>query len=108
MAPLITPTTTALNYAEALNEKFSDLAAGVVSAIPGRVYDRIILTEEVGGRILLGFLKRSTGELIAPESWAVPLSDEQGLAVRFHLNTPEGFAAAIEAADPEGSFLTDH
>jgi hypothetical protein len=105
MSPTNTASEIALSFAAALDEKFAPLHTGEVSVVPGRTFDRIVIIEPVDHeRNLIGFIRRSNSDLIEPRGWASPKSD----AVRFKLANPAQFAAAVNAADSEGTFLQIH
>jgi len=61
--------------------------------------------ESHGQRSVHAFIEKSTGKVIKAATWKAPQKDKSGLAYRWDLSTPEGFAACVAAADPYGSYL---
>jgi len=105
---ILSSSNVSLDFADALDQKFCKLGWDV-GVVPGRVYDRIVVTDPEGTRALHAYIKRATSELIEPQSWAKPKTSRDGsLAVRFLLSNTAGWSAALEAADIDGSYLTEH
>ena len=95
----MTATATATQFASDLASKFSDGYHTDYSVIAGRKFDKIVY---MGGsqRMVHAFVERETGGLYKAAGWQAPAK-----GVRFHLGTEEGYAKALEAADPHGSYL---
>jgi hypothetical protein len=91
-------------YANHLAEKHIDYDFTVEH---GKKFDRIVQTNRRFGtsRMVHAFVERTTGKLIKPSGWSAPQKDVDGLAYRYDLSTPEGFAEAVFASDPHGSYL---
>ncbi len=98
----------ATQYAEALQKKFDTHRPRYEFAVESGVrFDRITQRMEgsSGGRVH-AFVEKSTGKLVKPASWKTPAKRSNGeLQSQFDLSTPEGFQAAVETADPYGSYL---
>lgn len=93
-------------FAAALTDKFADERnRPTFEAEPGRKYDKIIASDRYGSRHVHAFVERETGALLKAASWKAPQRDKDGIAVRYMLDTPEGFFEAIEAADQFGGYL---
>jgi hypothetical protein len=92
-------------YAQALNEKFAAVPewkyAGTLSVDSGgRKYLRIVNTYDNGGRSVHAFVDATTGHLLKAAGWPSPAKGARG-----DLSTDAGFAAAVNRADPYGSYL---
>ena len=77
------------------------------AVVPGRKFDKILQSYGKTGHhgSVHAFVERATGKLIKPASWSSPQKGVNGLAYRYDLSTPEGFARAVEKSDPYGSYL---
>lgn len=92
-------------FVKALNEKHSE-SGYTFDVQAGRVYDKITHTYKGHGLAVHAFIKRDTGDLIKAASWKAPQKNADGtLSVRYNLDEPEGFAEAVNASDPYGSYL---
>ncbi len=102
------PVGTAKAYAEALNAKFPvenpwDEEYGYTE---GQKFDRITRVRDGKDRSVHAFVERSTGKLVKAAGWKAPARISTGeLQSQFNLSTPEGFWAAVDAADPYGAYL---
>lgn len=93
-------------FVKALNEKFGTTTDYTFDVQAGQVYDKITQTYKGHGLSVHAFVQRSTGDLIKAAGWKAPQKNSDGtLAVRYHLDDPEGFAIAVEAADTTGGYL---
>lgn len=84
----------------------------VLSVMPGRRFDRIVLERTEAGRRTTrschAFVERNTGLLIKAAGWAAPQKSEthaSGLAARFNLSDPIQYAEAVFAAEFSGGYL---
>ena len=77
------------------------------NVIEGRTYDKIVsvIPNNEYGASVHAFVERSTGKLLKAGSWKAPQRDKDGPAYRWDLSTPEGFNAAVNAADWAGGYL---
>lgn len=76
------------------------------AVIAGRKFDKITQAYKTGSNgSVHAFVERATGKLIKPAGWNAPQKGVNGLAYRYDLSTPEGFARAVEKSDPYGSYL---
>lgn len=74
----------------------------------GQKFDRIVQVHEgdMYGGSVHAFVERSTGKLVKAAGWKAPAKRTNGeLQSKFDLSTPSGFNAAVDAADPYGSYL---
>jgi hypothetical protein len=95
-----------IRFAAALTDKFADERnQPTFEAEAGRKYDKIIQSDKYGSRHVHAFVDRKTGAVIKAASWKAPQKDKDGIAVRYHLDSPDGFFEAIEAADQFGGYL---
>lgn len=69
----------------------------------GQKFDRIVDTQH--GRHVHAFVERITGQVIKAAGWKAPQKDKNGLAYRYDLSSPEGFAQAVWNADKSGGYL---
>lgn len=114
--------TLSLDYAAALDKKFRDelalrQAKGTdkyakysqnyeFSVEPGIKFDRIVQRHAGTGGSVHAFVEKATGRLVKAASFKVPAKRSNGeLQSKFDLSTPEGFAAALDAADLFGGYL---
>lgn len=96
-------------------DRFPSLEPDTIEIEVGQKFDRIVQqhwnkrydSNEVvaGQRMVHAFVERETGKLIKAASYKAPQKDKNGLAYRYDLSTPDGLHAAVEAADPHGSYL---
>lgn len=88
-------------FAAALNEKFADKGDGTYTVDKGgRKYVRIVDNYGNGQRSVHAFVDLATGDLLKPAGWSGPAKGARG-----NLSTEAGFAAAVNRADPYGSYL---
>lgn len=94
-------TTTALEFAAAVDEKFAPEPFGPTNfgVVAGRKYDKVVY-ETGSQRFVYAFVERATGLLYKAAGWTGPAK-----GARADLSTPEAFAATVAAADKYGSFL---
>ena len=106
------PTTEAIKFAAALQEKFGAIrmASGwnpdyIVTVEALNRFDRIVIQSGgvTGQRSVHAFVDRATGDLIKSGGWKAPQKEKDGLAARYNLVTE--FDLAVEHADPYGSYL---
>ena len=97
------PSPIATKYAEALQEKFAE-KGDIFTVEPGGKYDRIVQRNGSHGHVH-AFVVRETGGLVKAATWKAPQREKDGLAVRYVLSVEDEFAAAVEDADPFGSYL---
>jgi hypothetical protein len=100
--------TYALDFAEALNQKFPEETFTVEK---GMRFDRIVHKSKYdNGGSCHAFVEKSTGLLIKSATWKAPqksITHPSGLAVRFDLSDEFGFKNAVESADIFGGYLYD-
>jgi len=105
-------TTTKTNIAEVADqfakdatEKFNNGYTYYVEK--GRRFNKIVMERpQGGGRSVWAFVEITTGALIKAATWKAPQKNAKGeFAVRFMLDTDEGYKQAIDAADWTGGFL---
>ena len=110
----VVDTRAAARFAAAIQAKFDEFYSTqdynpehVYTVDFGPKYDRIVDTDKYGSRSVHAFVGLVDGHecLIKSAGWKSPAKTKNGLAARYVLDTPEGFAAAVEAADPFGYYL---
>jgi hypothetical protein len=81
------------------NEKYIKAPKFIVQA--GNVYDKIMEQGESEFSFSVhAFVVRATGDLVKAASWKAPQKSKthpSGLAVRFNISDPAGFAEAVDA-----------
>lgn len=90
------------------HEKFPNLPDLSFHVEAGKKYDRIVQSDGSYSSSVHAFVVRATGDLVKAAGWSAPAKSKthpSGLAVRFNLSTPEGFAEALKAADFAGGYL---
>ena len=98
------PSIFATEYAEALQKKFAEKGDTFTIEAGGK-YDRIVQRNRYGQGHVHAFVVRETGGLVKAATWKAPQREKDGLAVRYVLSVEDEFAAAVEDADPLGSYL---
>ena len=93
-------------YAQALTQKFM---SDIFTVHEGRKFDKIVQkkTSESGASVH-AFVNKETGDLIKPATWKAPqksVKHPSGWAVRYNINTLDGFNEAINEADIYGGYL---
>lgn len=93
-------------FAAALQEKFPKVESydSTYDVEKGQRFDRIIQVNNQ--RSVHAFVEKATGKLVKAATYKAPAKRANGeLQSKFNLSTPEGFQAAIDAADRYGSYL---
>lgn len=107
------PTPAAVNYAQALEGKLNEYKEVHYPNLPdisvhveaGKVYDKLVKDDGGYGGSVHAFVVRATGDLVKAASWSAPAKSKthpSGLAVRYNLSTPQGFAEAVSKCTSYG------
>lgn len=91
---MVNPSIETQKFVDSLNRKFPDWD---FEAMPGRRFDRIVITRNNTTRYVYAFMERSTADLYKPASWSAPAKTVRYSG--YNLNK------ALKDADPYGSFL---
>lgn len=100
--------TAAEEFADAMQKKFPVVNPwdSIFEVQEGKLYDRIVKKHPGGQSTVFAFVVRSSGALVKAASWKAPAKRVDGsFATKYNLYNPDEFRAAVDAADPHGSFL---